>query len=273
MKIPIGDDDGFDDVTLDATGAVALLTLNRPAKLNAMTLTMHRALFRAVRAVRDDAGLKVLVVTGTGRAFCAGDDMAESDPRDGIAPPEAETELAWHNIVREMRAMPKPIVAAVNGIACGAGGGLALAADLRFASDDAQFADIFTKRGIAGGAYLLTQLVGTAKALELIFTGDFVSASEGLRIGLFNRVIAKADLMAETLAFAERLAKGPVQAYGLSKWAVYQAAHLHLNEGLRTEELAKLCSLRGAEVREGIVAFNDRKRAGAAAPSRGGSPT
>jgi len=271
MRIPIGDAAGFSDATLDTTGAVAVLTLNRPAKLNAMTLAMHRALFRAVRTVREDAGLKVLVVTGSGRAFCAGDDMTESDPRDGIAPPEAETELAWHNIVREMRAMPKPIIAAVNGIACGAGGGLALAADLRFASDDAQFADIFTKRGIAGGAYLLTQLVGTAKALELIFTGDFVSASEGLRIGLFNRVIPKASLMADTIAFAERLAQGPTQAYGLSQWAVYQAAHLNLNEGLRTEELAKLCSLRGAEVREGIVAFNDRKRASAASPSRGGS--
>lgn len=260
MNIEIGDDAGFTDATMTVEGPVAVLTLNRPAKLNALTLAMHRALLRAIRIVREDANLKVLILTGTGRAFCAGDDMKESDPRDGIAPPEAETELAWHNIVREMRAMPKPIIAAVNGIACGAGGGLALAADLRFASDDAQFADIFTKRGIAGGAYLLTQLVGTAKALELIFTGDFVPAAEALRIGVFNRVVPKAQLMPETLAFAARLAAGPSQAYGLSKWAVYQAAHLHLNEGLRTEELAKLCCLRGAEVREGITAFNDRKK-------------
>jgi 2-(1,2-epoxy-1,2-dihydrophenyl)acetyl-CoA isomerase len=260
MKIEVGDAPGFTDATLHLEGPVAVLTLNRPAKLNALTLAMHRALLRAIRSVREDDRLKVLVMTGTGRAFCAGDDMKESDPRDGIAPPEAETELAWHNIVREMRAMPKPVIAAVNGIACGAGGGLALAADLRFASDDAQFADIFTKRGIAGGAYLLTQLVGTAKALELIFTGDFVSAAEALRIGLFNRVLPKAELMGETLAFAARLAAGPTQAFGLSKWAVYQAAHLHLNEGLRTEELAKLCSLRGAEVRDGISAFNDRRK-------------
>jgi 2-(1,2-epoxy-1,2-dihydrophenyl)acetyl-CoA isomerase len=260
MNIEVGDAPGFTDATLNLEGPVAVLTLNRPAKLNALTLAMHRALLRAIRAVREDDRLKVLVMTGTGRAFCAGDDMKESDPRDGIAPPEAETELAWHNIVREMRAMPKPVIAAVNGIACGAGGGLALAADLRFASDDAQFADIFTKRGIAGGAYLLTQLVGTAKALELIFTGDFVSASEALRIGLFNRVLPKAQLMPETLSFAARIAAGPTQAFGLSKWAVYQAAHLHLNEGLRTEELAKLCSLRGAEVRDGISAFNDRRK-------------
>lgn len=271
MKIDIGDAPGFDDVTLNTDGAIARLTLNRPAKLNAMTLAMHAALFRAVRIVRQDVRLNVLVMTGTGRAFCSGDDMKESDPRNGIAPPEAETELAWHNIVREMRAMPKPVIAAVNGIACGAGGGLALAADIRFASDDAQFADIFTKRGIAGGAYLLTQLVGTAKALELIFTGDFVSAAEALRIGLFNRVVPKAQLMSETLAFAARLAAGPIQAYGLSKWAVYQAAHLHLNEGLRTEELAKLCSLRGAEVQEGIIAFNDRQRSQSASPA--GAPT
>jgi 2-(1,2-epoxy-1,2-dihydrophenyl)acetyl-CoA isomerase len=261
MRIEVSDNPQFEDVVFTREGAVGILRLNRPAKLNALTLEMHAAIFAALKTLRNDTGLKVLVLTGTGRAFCSGDDMKESDPRDGVVPPEAEVELAWHNIVREMRAIRKPIIAAVNGLACGAGGGLALGADLRFASDAASFADIFTRRGIAGGAYLLTQLVGTARALELIFSGDFVDASEGHRIGLFNRVVPAGKLMEETLAFAQRLAAGPGEAYGYSKWAVYQAAHLHLNEGLRTEELAKLCTLRGAEVQEGIAAFNDKRGA------------
>jgi 2-(1,2-epoxy-1,2-dihydrophenyl)acetyl-CoA isomerase len=211
--------------------------------------------------VRQDKTIKVLVITGTGRAFCAGDDMKESDPRDGVVPPEAETEIAWHNMIREMRGMPKPVIAAVNGLACGAGGGLVLGCDIRFASETARFADIFIRRGIPGGAYLLTQAVGTAKALELIFTGDFVDAQEGCRLGIFNRVVPADRLMAETMAFARRLAEGPSEGIGYSKLAVYQVAHAALSDGLRGEEFAKLAGLRGAEVREGIAAFNDRRRA------------
>jgi 2-(1,2-epoxy-1,2-dihydrophenyl)acetyl-CoA isomerase len=248
------------DVLFTRKGAIATLQLNRPQKLNALTLAMHEAIFEGLRAVRQDPLLKVLILTGTGRAFCAGDDMGESDPRTGVVPPEKETELAWHNIVREMRATPKPIIAAVNGLCCGAGGGLMLGADIRIAAESARYADIFIQRGIAGGAYLLTQLVGTGKALELIFTGDFIDAPEAHRLGIFNQVVPDTDLMQATVSLAERLANGPSQALGYSKLAVYQAAILPLNEGLRTEEMAKLVTLRGAEVREGISAFNDKRR-------------
>jgi len=238
-------------------GAIAILTLTRPQKLNALTLEMHRGIFDALRTVRQDKSIKVMVITGTGRAFCAGDDMRESDPRDGVVPPEAETEIAWHNMIRDMRTIPKPIIAAVNGLACGAGGGLLLGSDIRIASDKAQFADIFIRRGIAGGACLLTHTVGTARALDLIFTGDFIDAAEAYRIGIFNRVVPGERLMEEVLAYARRLAEGPSQALGYSKLAVYQTAALSLNDALRAEEFAKLCSLRGAEVKEGIAAFND----------------
>jgi 2-(1,2-epoxy-1,2-dihydrophenyl)acetyl-CoA isomerase len=249
----------FEDVVFTRQGKIATLRLNRPKKLNALTLAMHKAIFDGLRTFRHDSALRVLILTGTGRAFCAGDDMGESDPRTGVVPPEAETELAWHNIVREMRATPKPILAAVNGLCCGAGGGLMLGADIRFAAASARYADIFIQRGIAGGAYLITQIVGTGKALELIFTGDFIDAPEAFRLGIFNRVIPDPDLMKETLEFAERLANGPSQAQGYSKLAVYQAANLPLNEGLRAEEMAKLVTLRGAEVQEGISSFNDKR--------------
>jgi 2-(1,2-epoxy-1,2-dihydrophenyl)acetyl-CoA isomerase len=262
-KVRIGK---FEDVLFAREGAIATLRLNRPKKLNALTLVMHEAIFEGLRTFRHDPALKVLILTGTGRGFCAGDDMGESDPRTGIVPPEAETELAWHNIVREMRATPKPILAAVNGLCCGAGGGLMLGADIRFAAESARYADIFIQRGIAGGAYLITRLVGTGKAMELIFTGDFIDAEEAHRLGIFNRVVPDKDLMHATLAFAERLAKGPSQALGYSKLAVYQAANLPLNEGLRTEEMAKLLTLKGAEVREGISSFNDKRRSAFANP-------
>jgi 2-(1,2-epoxy-1,2-dihydrophenyl)acetyl-CoA isomerase len=248
-------------------GAVAILRLNRTEKLNALTIEMHQAIFSALRTARIDPAIRVLVITGTGRAFCAGDDMGESDPRDGLLPPEQETEISWHNMVREMRSLPKPVIGAINGLACGAGSGLTLAADIRIAADTATFADIFTRRGIAGGAYLLTQAVGTAKSLELILTGDFIDAAEALRLGIFNRVVSADRLMEETLALANRLASGPAEAFGYSKTAVYQCANLALNEGLRVEEFAKLCCLRGAEVREGIAAFND-KRGAKFAPER-----
>jgi 2-(1,2-epoxy-1,2-dihydrophenyl)acetyl-CoA isomerase len=219
---------------------------------------MHAAIFEALRAARTRSSIKALVLTGTGRAFCAGDDMGESDPRTGILPPETETEISWHNMIREMRSLPKPVIAAVNGLACGAGSGLVLGCDIRIAAETATFADIFTRRGIAGGAYLLTQTVGTAKALELIFTGDFINAAEALQLGIFNRVVATESVLTEAVSFARRLAVGPAQAYAFSKLAVYQCSNMNLNEGLRTEEFAKICCLRGGEVREGIAAFNDK---------------
>src|SRR5689334_13301472 len=155
--------------------------------------------------------------------------MKESDPRDGSLPPELETEIVWHNIVREMRALPKPVIAAVNGIACGAGSGLVLGSDIRIASDQARFADIFIRRGIAGGAYLLTRTVGAARSLELIMTGDIIDAQEAQRLGIFNRVVPAAALLPTALELADRLAAGPSEALALSKAAVYEVQDMDLD--------------------------------------------
>lgn len=251
----------FATIILKREDGVATIVLNRPRALNAMTLAMHAELFDAIRIVREDPGTRVMILTGAGRGFCSGDDMKESDPRDGIAPPEKETEIVWHNIVRELRALPKPVIAAVNGIAVGAGSGLVLGCDIRIASADARFGDIFIRRGIAGGAYLLTRTVGTARALELILTGDIIDAQEAYRLGIFNRVVPGEALAAETMALARRLAAGPAQAMALSKAAVEQVFAMDLDGGLRVEEAAKLRSLRSAEVREGIMAFVDKRPA------------
>ena len=174
---------------------------------------------------------------------------------------ELETEIVWHNIVREMRALPKPVIAAVNGIACGAGSGLVLGSDIRIASDQARFADIFIRRGIAGGAYLLTKTIGAARSLELIMTGNIIDAHEAHRLGIFNRVVSAAQLMPAALELASQLAEGPQLALALSKAAVYEVQDMGLDTGLRVEEQSKLRSLKSKEVQEGIIAFVDKRSA------------
>jgi 2-(1,2-epoxy-1,2-dihydrophenyl)acetyl-CoA isomerase len=248
-------------LTFEQKGATALVTLNRPEVLNALSSALHKELFAALRQVRETPDIRAMVLTGAGRGFCAGDDMKESDPRDGSLPVELETEIVWHNIVRDMRALPKPVIAAVNGIACGAGSGLCLGADIRIASDQARFADIFIRRGITGGAYLLTRTIGAARSLELIMTGDIIDANEALRLGIFNRVVPAAKLLPTALALADRLAAGPAEALALSKQAVYAVQDMDLDTGLRAEEAAKLKSLKLEEVQEGIKAFNDKRKA------------
>jgi 2-(1,2-epoxy-1,2-dihydrophenyl)acetyl-CoA isomerase len=251
----------YQDLIFERDGAVAVVTLNRPNVLNALSSSLHKQLFAALREIEDDPNIRAVILTGAGRGFCAGDDMKESDPRDGTLPVELETEIVWHNIVRAMRAMPKPIIAAVNGIACGAGSGLVLGSDIRIASDEARFADIFIRRGIAGGAYLLTKTIGPARSLEMIMTGDIIDAHEAHRLGIFNRVVPAAQLMPAALELASRLAQGPALALALSKTAVYEVQDMDLDTGLRVEEQSKLKSLKSKEVQEGIIAFVDKRSA------------
>lgn len=251
----------FTTILFKREDGVATIVLNRPEVLNAMNTKMHGEILEAIRSVREDPDLRVLVLTGAGRGFCSGDDMKESDPRGGECPPEKEVEIVWHNIVRELRRLPKPVIAAVNGVAVGAGSGLILGCDIRIASDKARFGDIFIRRGIAGGAYLLTRTVGVARALELIFTGDIIDAHEAKRIGIFNRVVPADQLEDATMQLAKRLAQGPAQALALSKETVEKVRNMDLDEGLRCEEAAKLASLKTAEVREGIIAFVDKRQA------------
>jgi 2-(1,2-epoxy-1,2-dihydrophenyl)acetyl-CoA isomerase len=260
-EIGFGGEAGFTTIRFERDGTVALIVLNRPEVLNAMSTRMHRELFQAIAIVRDTPSIRVAVLTGAGRGFCAGDDMKESDPRDGAYPPEKEVEIVWHNIVRELRQLPKPVIAAVNGVAVGAGSGLVLGCDIRIASEDARFGDIFIRRGIAGGSYLLTHTVGVAKALELILTGDIIDAQEAARLGIFNKVVAPHELTATAIQLARRLADGPAYAMALSKAAVNAVVTMDLDEGLRREEASKLESLKSAEVREGIMAFVDKRPA------------
>src|SRR5438309_12008003 len=200
---------------------VATITLNRPERLNAITFEVYHELSDFFAKLRDDKDVRVVTITGAGRAFCSGGDVidiiGELQGRDAEGLLEF-TRLTC-DLIRNMRALPKPIIAILNGTVAGAGACIALASDIRIAADEAKIAFIFVKVGLAGtdmgATYLLPRVVGLAKATELLMTGDFVEASEAERIGLYNRVVPCDELERETEEFAETLASGP--ALGIAK--------------------------------------------------------
>ena len=174
---------------------IATITLNRPERLNALTFEVYRELTDMFAALRDEPGVRVVIITGAGRAFCSGGDVHDiigelfSRNMEGLL----EFTRMTCELIQNIRALPKPVIASLNGTTAGAGACIALAADIRFASEEAKIAFLFVKVGLAGtdmaASYLLPRVVGLSKATELLFTGDFVSATEAERIGLYNRVV------------------------------------------------------------------------------------
>src|SRR5712672_4398454 len=201
--------------------SIGTITLNRPERLNAITFEVYHELTDFFAKLCDEKDVRVVVITGAGRAFCSGGDVidiiGELQGRDAEGLLEF-TRLTC-DLIRNMRALPKPIIASLNGTTAGAGACIALASDIRIAAEEAKIAFIFVKVGLAGtdmgATYLLPRVVGLAKATELLFTGDFVSANEAERIGLYNRVVPLDQLAAVTQEFALRLARGP--AFALAK--------------------------------------------------------
>ncbi len=217
---------------------IATITLNRPDKMNAFTPEMMDGIYRAVEDVRRDKEVKVLIITGTGRAFCSGADVKAMAQRfnqpgggeRGIA--EAER-VSLYVLFQKCE---KPIIAAVNGVAVGGGLDLACACDIRIASDKARFAELFIRRGMipaSGGTFFLPRLVGIDKALELIWTGDMVDAEEARRIGLVTTVVPHDELESATMELAEKLAKGPSLAIQTAKRVVYEGLDMDLESTLK----------------------------------------
>jgi 2-(1,2-epoxy-1,2-dihydrophenyl)acetyl-CoA isomerase len=213
-----------DDLLETLTNGVAVLTLNRPDRLNAMSGPMLDGLLEALPRLADDPSVGVVVLTGAGRGFCAGGDvkaMAEGREMGGSTLEERAQGLRSRmEVSRWLHEMAKPTIAMVRGAAAGAGLSLALACDLRIAGDSARFGTAFARVGYSGdfgGSFFLTQLVGTAKARELYYTADLLDAQQALALGLVNRVVPDGRLEEETLALAARLAKGPAIAYRYMK--------------------------------------------------------
>jgi 2-(1,2-epoxy-1,2-dihydrophenyl)acetyl-CoA isomerase len=252
-------------IQVDVQQGVATVTLNRPERLNAIGADMREQLHAALERLEHDAAARVVVITGAGRAFSSGGDVKEmAERRAAGAPTRREPEVVpmRDRILLRMQQLSKPVIAAVNGVATGAGMNLALGADLRIASDKAVFGQVFVKRGLHpdwGGTYFLTRLVGLSKALELIFFGELVPAEEALRIGLVNRVVPDAEFRAAVRDWAEALAAGPPISLRLAKRGVYRNLQADLASALEYETYAQQIVWQSEDAGEGIRAFVEKR--------------
>src|SRR5262245_9283175 len=216
-------------ILVSRDAGVLTLTLNRPDKLNAFNPEMHKLLRDALEQALDDASIRAVLLTGAGRGFCAGQDLSERNVSPDAAPIDLSVSLDanYNPLVRRLRALPKPIVCAVNGVAAGAGANIALACDIVLAARSASFVQSFAKLGLvpdSGGTYFLSRLVGVARAMGLALLGDRISAEDAERWGLIWKAVDDARLLDEATAIARALAEGPTKGYGLIKQAIYASA-------------------------------------------------
>lgn len=251
-------------VLVEWDGPVGILTLNRPEKLNALIGSMRDEIADGLARLGADEAVRAVVVTGAGRAFCAGADVGylqrliETDALD-----EATALVeAGRRVVGAIRDMPKPVIAALNGPAAGGGANLALACDLRIASELASIGQTFNRIGLHpdwGGTYVVPRLVGPARAAELFFFAEMVPAEEAERIGLFNRIVPPDDLMDEALAWARRLAAKPALPIRLAKRAIQLSLAADLDDMLEYEVEAQRACFESADAREGVAAFVEKR--------------
>jgi enoyl-CoA hydratase/carnithine racemase len=246
---------------------IAKITLNRPERLNALTFEVYRELTDTFAALREEGAVRVVVITGAGRAFCSGGDVHDiigelfSRDMEGLL----EFTRMTCELIQNIRALPKPVIASLNGTTAGAGACIALASDIRIASEEAKIAFLFVKVGLAGtdmaASYLLPRVVGLAKATEMLFTGDFVRAAEAERIGLYNRVVPASELATATRAFAEKLARGPAFALGKTKEMLNRELHMNFQTALESEAQAQAICMQHPDYREAYEAFVAKREA------------
>ena len=246
---------------------IATITLNRPERLNALTFEVYRELTDTFASLRDDKDVRVVVITGSGRAFCSGGDV--HDIIGELFERNIEGLLEFTRLtcalVRNMRALPKPIISSLNGTTAGAGACIALASDIRLANEDAKIAFLFVKVGLSGAdmgaAFLLPRVIGLSKATELLYTGDFISATEAERIGLYNRVVPADQLAATTRELAERLARGPAFALAKTKSMLNRELDMNLDAALECEAQAQAICMQHPDYREAYEAFVAKREA------------
>src|SRR3982751_5574795 len=249
----------------EQSDGIGTITLNRPERLNAITFEVYHELTDFFAKLRDEKDVRVVVVTGAGRAFCSGGDVrdiiGELQGRD--AEGLLEFTRMTCELVRNIRALRKPVIASLNGTTAGAGACIALASDLRIASTEARIAFLFVKVGLSGAdmgaARLLPRVVGLSKATELLYTGDFVTAEEALSIGLYNRVVEASELESETRALAERLARGPSFALGVTKEMLNRELDVSLDTALEWEAQAQAMCMQHPDYAEAYRAFTEKR--------------
>ena len=254
----------YEHILVSEADCILTITLNRPDKLNAFIGHMRRDLAEALEKAGSDRSVRVIVITGAGRAFCAGGDvafMAELMQRRD-AEEFARILGAGRRVITAIRQMTKPVIASINGPASGAGCNLALACDLRIASNTATFSQSFAKVGLHpdwGGTYFLPRLVTPNKACEMFFLGESIDAGEAARLGIVNQVVAPEELESTTLQLAERLRAAPPIALAAAKHAVYMSQAADLDEMLRYETEAQLRCFESDDGHEGVHAFLEKR--------------
>jgi 2-(1,2-epoxy-1,2-dihydrophenyl)acetyl-CoA isomerase len=247
-------------VLVSSDGPLRVLTLNRPAQLNSFTAAMHAELLPALQAAADDPAVRAVIITGAGRGFCAGQDLNDADMGASGAAPDvgAVIERLYKPLALRVRSMPVPVIAAVNGVAAGAGANFALGCDMVVAARSASFIQAFSKIGLipdCGGTWLLPRLVGRARALGLAMTGDKLPAEEAQRMGLIWQCVDDAALMDSARALAQRLAAMPVKALADTRRALDDALDVDYAGALDLEARMQRELGRGHDFAEGVAAF------------------
>ena len=251
-------------ILVSQEAGVLHVTLNRPERLNAFIPEMHQALRKALEQALDEAAVRAVLLTGAGRGFCAGQDLAERHVA-ADAPIDLSVSLGSHYnpLIRRLRELPKPVVCAVNGVAAGAGANIALACDLVIAARSASFVQSFSRLGLvpdSGGTWFLPRLVGRARAMGLALLGEKLSAEQAQDWGLIWKVVDDADLMDEAKFLAQTLAAGPTRGYGLLKKAFNASAGNSLDAQLELErDLQREAGL-SQDYREGVAAFMQKRK-------------
>jgi enoyl-CoA hydratase len=251
----------YETITVEKRGRVAILTISRPDKLNALSSQIHAEGVAALDKLKHDDDVRVLVITGSGeKSFIAGADISEFRDKTPVTQRDSFNEPSLFNSIDRF---PKPVIAMVNGFCLGGGNELAMACDIRIASENARFSQPEINLGImcgGGGTQRLPRLVGEGRAMEIVLTGDMIDAGTAERFGLVNHVYPAADLEAETLSLAEKIAEKAPIALQLSKEAVKFASRSNLDEGLRREvDLFAIC-FSTEDKKEGVAAFLEKRK-------------
>ena len=250
---------------LDPDTSVATITLNRPERLNALTFDVYDELRNTFYALDTEEGVRAIVITGAGRAFCSGGDVEDIIGRlfDYDSKGLLEFTRMTCDLILAIRKCRRPVVAALNGTVAGAGAVIATACDIRIASESAKIAYLFTKVGLSGAdmgaSWMLPRIIGLGRATELLMTGAFLSAQEAHRIGLYNRLVPDGAALAEATAFAERLAAGPSYALAVTKESLDAEADMTLEDALEAEARAQAICMEDPNFREAYEAFVEKR--------------
>lgn len=253
----------YETLLTETTDGVLTILLNRTERLNALNRQVLSELADALGAAETDSSVRCIVLSGSGRGFCSGADLTGDGPRDPNASTADIVRKSYNATIKSIRRIEKPVIAAVNGVAAGAGMSLALACDIRMASEAAWFTNGFARIGLipdSGGTLFLPMLVGYAKAAELAFTCDRIQAAEAHRLGLVNHVVPAEELMARTHELAARLAAMPTRAIGLTKRAFNHAMMPNLDDVLENEAELQEIAAKTRDHREGVAAFREQRQ-------------